>query len=150
MVIETLLPGDVFGDFGLGTPVNHTARVSKTVSLCKTPKADFLALVQTHPEIIFQLMRVMARRTADYEEKIAQLSRPAKDQLLTELRTLQRKNNESIMGKLFNIPLRISHQKLSEKTGLNRVTVTKLMGELRRANIVIVNEETGVIEVKES
>jgi|GEM_PF-3808884 len=73
VVIETLLPGDVFGDFGLGTPVNHTARVSKTVSLCKTPKADFLALVQTHPEIIFQLMRVMARRTADYEEKIAQL-----------------------------------------------------------------------------
>ena len=148
VVIETLLSGDVFGDFGLGVPVNHTARVAKTVSLCKTPKEAFLNLVRTHPEMIFQLMRVMAKRTHDYEEKIASLSRPAKDQILSELRTLQYKNKHSMVGRLFNIPLRISHQKLSEKTGLNRVTVTKLMGELRRAGVVVVNEVTGSIEVK--
>jgi len=149
VVIETLLAGDVFGDFGLGVPVNHSARVSKTVSVCKTPKEDFLKLVQTHPEIIFQLMRVMAKRTHDYEEKIASLSRPARDQLLTELRNLQYKNKNSIVGKIFKLPLRISHQKLSEKTGLNRVTVTKLMGELRKSNLVTIDPDTGEIEVKE-
>ncbi len=148
VVIETLLSGDVFGDFGLGVPVNHTARVAKTVSLCKTPKEAFLNLVRTHPEMIFQLMQVMAKRTQAYEEKIAQLSRPAKDQLLAELRNLQYKNNHSLVGRIFNIPFRISHQKLSEKTGLNRVTVTKLMGELRRDNLVVVDEVTGSIEVK--
>lgn len=148
VVIETLLSGDVFGDFGLGLPVNHSARVSKTVSLCKTPKNAFLDLVRAHPEMIFQLMQVMAKRTHAYEEKIAQLSRPAKDQLLSELRSLQYKNKHSLVGRLFNIPLRISHQKLSEKTGLNRVTVTKLMGELRRDNLVTVDEGTGSISVK--
>jgi len=148
VVIETLLSGDVFGDFGLGLPVNHSARVSKTVSLCKTPKNAFLDLVRAHPEMIFQLMQVMAKRTHAYEEKIAQLSRPAKDQLLAELRSLQYKNKHSLVGRLFNIPLRISHQKLSDKTGLNRVTVTKLMGELRRENKVLVDEGTGAIKVK--
>lgn len=147
VVIETLLSGDVFGDFGLGLPVNHTARVSKTVSLCKTPKDAFLDLVRAHPEMIFQLMQVMAKRTHAYEEKIAQLSRPAKDQLLSELRSLQHKNKHSLVGRLFSIPFRISHQKLSEKTGLNRVTVTKLMGELRRENKVMVDEVTGSIDV---
>lgn len=149
VVIETLLSGDLFGDFGLGVPVNHTARVTKTVSVCKTPKEAFLNLVRSHPEMIFQLMQVMAKRTHDYEEKIAQLSRPAKDQLLAELRSLQYKNSHSLVGRLFKIPFRISHQKLSEKTGLNRVTVTKLMGELRRDDLVIINEGTGSIEVKE-
>ena len=148
VVIETLLSGDVFGDFGLGLPVNHSARVNKTVSLCKTPKNAFLDLVRAHPEMIFQLMQVMAKRTHAYEEKIAQLSRPAKDQLLAELRSLQYKNKHSLVGRLFNIPLRISHQKLSDKTGLNRVTVTKLMGELRRENKVLVDEGTGAIKVK--
>jgi CRP/FNR family transcriptional regulator len=148
VVIETLLSGDVFGDFGMGLPVNHTARVTKTVSVCKTPKEAFLNIVRSHPEMIFQIMQVMAKRTHDYEEKIAQLSRPAKDQLLAELRLLQRKNKQSLVGRLFNIPFRISHQKLSEKTGLNRVTVTKLMGELRRDDLVIVDEGTGSIEVR--
>jgi CRP/FNR family transcriptional regulator len=148
VVIETLLSGDVFGDFGMGLPVNHTARVTKTVSVCKTPKEAFLNIVRSHPEMIFQIMQVMAKRTHDYEEKIAQLSRPAKDQLLAELRLLQRKNKQSLVGRLFNVPFRISHQKLSEKTGLNRVTVTKLMGELRRDDLVIVDEGTGSIEVK--
>jgi CRP/FNR family transcriptional regulator len=148
VVIETLLSGDLFGDFGLGVPVNHTAKVTKTVSVCKTPKEAFLNLVRSHPEIIFQLMQVMAKRTHDYEDKIAQLSRPAKDQLLAELRSLQRKNKQSLVGRIFNIPFRISHQKLSEKTGLNRVTVTKLMGELKRSGKVVVNEATGSIEVK--
>lgn len=147
VVIETLFSGDLFGDFGLGFPVNHTARVTKTVSVCKTPKDAFLNLVRQHPEMIFQLMQVMARRTNDYEEKIAQLSRPAKDQLLAELRSLQYKNSHSLVGRLFKIPFRISHQKLSEKTGLNRVTVTKLMGELRSENKVVV-DDSGTIEVK--
>ncbi|NCP67875.1 Crp/Fnr family transcriptional regulator [bacterium] len=148
VVIETLFSGDLFGDFGLGIPVNHSARVSKTVSVCKTPKQDFLDLVRSHPEMIFQLMQVMAKRTHDYEEKIAQLSRPAKDQLLAELRSLQYKNNHSLVGRIFNIPFRISHQKLSDKTGLNRVTVTKLMGELRRDNLIDVDEATGTIKVQ--
>lgn len=149
VVIETLLPGDVFGDFGLGVPVNHTARVSKSVGVCKTPKGAFLNLVKEYPEIIFQLMRVMAKRTHDYEERIARLSRPARDQLIAELRQLQHKNQNNIVGKLFKLPLRISHQKLSEKTGLNRVTVTKLMGELRREGLVTVDPDTGDIQVKE-
>ena len=149
VVIETLLSGDMFGDFGVGLPVNHTARVTKTVSVCKTPKEAFLNIVRSHPEMIFQLMQVMAKRTHDYEDKIAQLSRPAKDQLLAELRLLQRKNEQSLVGRLFSIPFRISHQKLSEKTGLNRVTVTKLMGELRRDNLITIDEASGTITVKE-
>lgn len=149
VVIETLLSGDMFGDFGVGLPVNHTARVTKTVSVCKTPKEAFLNIVRSHPEMIFQLMQVMAKRTHDYEDKIAQLSRPAKDQLLAELRLLQRKNEQSLVGRLFSVPFRISHQKLSEKTGLNRVTVTKLMGELRRDNLITIDEVSGTITVKE-
>ena len=73
----------------------------------------------------------------------------ARDQLIAELKLLQHKNENNIVGKIFKLPLRISHQKLSEKTGLNRVTVTKLMGELRRDGVVQVDEATGAIKVAE-
>ncbi len=146
VVLETLLPGDVFGDFGLGN-TNHAAKAARNAYICKTPTGEFLSIVRAHPEIALRLMQVMAQRNQDYENRITSLSRPAKDQLLDFLRHLQKKHNQSLFGKMFRMPLRISHQKIAEKTGLNRVTVTKLMGELRRDGLVVIEERTGVITV---
>ncbi len=147
VVLETLLPGDVFGDFGTGES-SHAAVATRPVNICKTPTDQFLSVVSNHPEITLQLMRVMASRTQDYENKIAALSRPAKDQLLHELKRLKEKHERSFFGRFMSIPMRISHQRLSEKTGLNRVTVTKLMGELRRDGTIDIEETTGVISLK--
>lgn len=148
VIIETLLPGDIFGDFGTGN-VNHYAVASRRCYVCKTPTNEFLDVVRQHPEMALKLMRTMAERTEYYENKLATQARPAKDQLLEEIKNLEEKNKRRVLGKFFDIPLRISHQRLAEKTGLNRVTVTKLMGELRREKKIFVNTATGAISTKD-
>jgi len=148
VIIETLFPGDVFGDFGIGDS-NHTAVVTKKAYICKTPTNEFLDVIKAHPEIALKLMKALAEKTAYYEDKIANLSLPAKEQLFQEIKRLDEKNKRKVFGKFFNIPLRISHQRLAEKTGLNRVTVTKLMGKLKEEGRILVDKKTGIIQVIE-
>lgn len=147
IVLETLFEGDTFGDFTGDSETTHYARALRKTYVCKTPTREFLEIVKNFPEIVFNLLGELARKTQYYENKIATLSLPAKDQLLYELRTLSAKNKRNVLGRIFDIPLRISHQKLADKTGLNRVTVTKLMKELKDQGYIRVNEQTRVIEI---
>ncbi|MCF7812013.1 Crp/Fnr family transcriptional regulator [Candidatus Gracilibacteria bacterium] len=146
VIFETLFPGDIFGDFGVGK-TSYYAVTTRQSFVCRTPTNEFLAIVKAHPEIALRLMRVLAEKTSDYERKIASLSQPAKEQILHEIQRLHEKNRRSVFAKMFHIPLRISHQKLAEKTGLNRVTVTKLLGELRNEGRIKIQEKTGEIQV---
>ncbi|MCF7917967.1 Crp/Fnr family transcriptional regulator [Candidatus Gracilibacteria bacterium] len=147
-IFETLFPGDIFGDFGVGK-TGYYAEVTRQSTICRTPTNEFLDLVKAHPEMALRLMKVLAEKTMDYEQKIASLGKSAKDQILDELMRLHDKNKNNMFAKMFHIPLRISHQKLAEKTGLNRVTVTKLLGELRDENRLKVDDKTGEIVVIE-
>ena len=146
IVIETLFAGDTFGDFGAGE-TTHYARALRKTYICKTPAKEFLEIVKTFPEIALNLLSELAKKTQYYENKIAILSAPAKDQLLYELRLLSKKSMQKVLGKIFKIPLRISHQKLADKTGLNRVTVTKLMKKLKDEGAIKIDEATKVIEI---
>ncbi len=146
IIIETLFPGDVFGDFGTGN-TTHYARVQKRCYICCTPTDEFLDVVRSHPEIAFNLMQSLAKKTADYEEKIASFSQPAKSRLLSELQRIEKKNSREIWGKFFKLPLRISHQRLAEQTGLNRVTVTKLMRELQSDKKIKIEDQTNIIKI---
>ncbi len=146
VVLETLFPGDVFGDFGMGK-ANHTARIIKKAYICETPTNEFLNIVKAHPQMALQLMQELGKKIQFYEEKLAKAQAPAKDKLLAEIIYLEEKHNQKIFGKFFNLPFRISHQKLADKTGLNRVTITKLMQQLQREDLIMINRETGVIKV---
>ena len=146
IVIETLFAGDTFGDFGAGE-TTHYARALRKTYICRTPSSEFLKIVKTFPEIALNLLSELVKKTQYYENKIAILSAPAKDQLFYELKNLANKNIQKVLGKIFKIPLRISHQKLADKTGLNRVTVTKLMKKLKDDGYIKVDESTKVIEI---
>ena len=146
VVLGTLFPGDVFGDFGTGN-CSHTAAATRPTYICKTPTNEFLDIVRANPQIALQLMQALAEKTEYYESRIANLQRPAKDRLLHELRNLYSKNQRRVIGKVFNIPFKISHQKLADKTGLNRVTVTKLLAELRADGSVEIDTKNGAMVI---
>lgn len=145
IVIEVLGPGDTFGDFGVRT--THCARAVRRSFVCETPTEEFLNIVKIYPQIALNLMQVMAEKISYYEDKITEFSKSAEERILAELRRIKEKNSRKIWGKLFDIPLRISHKRLAEQIGLNRVTVTKLMGKLQSANKIEIDSETGVIEI---
>ena len=145
-MLHTLFPGDVFGYFG-NEVYFHSAITTRKSYICKTSKEDFLKIIQHFPQISLQIMKVMAERTEEYEQKIAMLSSPAKERLYETLKTLFEKKKKGLLHKLINLPFKISHQQLSEKTGLNRVTVTKLLKELQKEGKIRVSLNTKEIFV---
>lgn len=148
IILETLFPGDVFGDFGQGV-YTHSARISRKAYLCQTPTSEFLQVVSAYPQIVFRLMQIMSERTIEYENKIALLSAPAKSQLYATISSLYIKNKKRFLSKVFPLPFKISHTQLAEKTGLNRVTITKLMKELQKEGKIHVDESNKSITVLE-
>ena len=123
------------------------AIVRRKAYICQTPKDEFLNIVKTHPELAFRLMQALANKTAHYEEKLVEANLPALDKLFAEIKRLDNKKSRKILGKIFNIPLMISHQGLADKTGLNRVTVTKLMKKLRENGQIEIDLKSGEIKI---
>jgi CRP-like cAMP-binding protein len=145
-ILHTLFPGDVFGSFG-NESYFHSAITIRKSYICKTSKDDFLKIIQNFPQLCLELMKVMAERTEEYEQKIAMLSSPAKDRLYEAIKILFQKKKKGLLYKLINLPFKISHQQLSEKTGLNRVTVTKLLKELQQEGKIEISSDTKEIVV---
>lgn len=146
IVLETLYPGDIFGDFGT-QQTKHFAVTKRKSYVCKTPKDKFIKVLEKHPEITLKLIEALADKTLYYEDRLALQSRPAKDRVLEELKFIKSKSQKNIFGKIFKIPLRISHQRLAEKVGLNRVTVTKLIGELKEEGRIAIDPNTNEIKI---
>jgi CRP-like cAMP-binding protein len=144
VVFNVLTPGSVFGCFQPDNKVpNHFAQCTKSCYLCTTPVDEFLKLVQIYPEMMLKLMQKMASRMNEYEEKLEVSFGNASTKILYELRRLQEKRQKGFLGKIFNIPLRMTHEEISKITGLNRVTVTKTMQELIKQGKIQIDETTG-------
>ncbi len=146
IVLDTLYPGDVFGDFGT-QQTKHFAVTKRKTYVCKTPKDKFIKVLEKNPSLTLKLIESLADKNLYYEDRLALQSRPAKERVYEELKFLRSKSHKNIFGKIFKIPLRISHQRLAEKVGLNRVTVTKLIGELKIENRISVDPNTNEIKI---
>jgi len=146
ITIETIVPGEVFGDFSNYKTV-YTAKVARKSFICKTPKKIFMHALAQNNELCFRFMQLLADRLTYYENRLASLVRPAKQQVVDELLRMKAKEQRTIFGKVFRFPIKISHQRLAERVGLNRVTVTRILGDLKKEGRVKVNDKTGEIMV---
>jgi len=147
ITIETIVPGEVFGDFSNYKTV-YTAKVARKTFICKTPKKVFMHALAQNNQLCFRFMQLLADRLTYYENRLASLVRPAKQQVVDELLRMKAKEERTIFGKVFRFPVKISHQRLAERVGLNRVTVTRILGDLKKEGRVKVNDKTGEIQVK--
>lgn len=146
ITIETIVPGEVFGNCSNYKTV-YTARVARKSFICKTPKKVFMNALAKNNELCFRFMQLLADRLTYSENRLASLVRPAKQQIIDELVRMKAKEERTIFGKIFRFPVKISHQALAERVGLNRVTVTRILGDLKKENIITLNPKTGEIKI---
>lgn len=146
-IFDTLGPGTVFGSFDpQNTTPTHFAETTKGTLLCITPLEEFLEVVKTHPEIMLRFMQNMTRRVQDYEAKIKSSIETATEKVYSELERLQNKRQKSFIGKFMPIPLQMTHEKLSEHTNLNRVTVTRSLKKLKEDGLITIDQK-GIIQL---
>jgi len=133
IIIDVLKPGAVFGNiaFVKDTQHGHFAEVSQRAYLCAISKRDFLKIFQARPELAMRLLRMLAERISEYEDKIQALSLfDAKARVLQQIQHIAAKDRKSVLPPILRRKSKLTHEKLAEMTGLTRVTVTRSIHEL--------------------
>lgn len=148
VVFDILTPGAVFGCFNPAEKRHtHFAECTRDAFLCVTPVKEFLMIVAEKPEMMLRFMQKIAARLKEYEQKLEVSTGSAADKIMYEISRIKGKRSKNFFGKIFNIPLRITHEELSYVTGLNRVTITRTLKELKKEKRLKIDEETGGIEI---
>ena len=147
-IFDVLGPGSLFGNFfPTSASASHFAEALPGSRYCSVPIEDFQKVVAVHPEILIRLLQKLSARLQDYEHKLKIDTGSAMDRVLNELKRYQRKkrNPFSLLSK--DSPLALTHEKLAELTGLNRVTVTRTIKLLKLEGEIDVDAK-GLISLK--
>lgn len=137
-ILDIFQAGDIFGYLFLGRYRQRigNAQALSDVVLCRLTEVDFINLIQRFPVIALNFIR---QQSDEYRETVARMhalmSMDAKHRLLGTFLTLARRyccDQED----WFTLPESLTQEDIAKMTGLNRSTVSLLINELRRQNIL--------------
>jgi CRP-like cAMP-binding protein len=138
----------VFGNiFVQVTAHGHFVEGSLGVCVCMIPREQFQQISSAYPEVMMRFLRDMSCKIAAYQAPFDALQSSADELILHELERRHIKRQQNFFGQWLNRPVRITHEKLAERTGLNRGTVTKIMKRLREDKKITYDSKTGIIEL---
>ncbi len=131
-IFDVLGPGSIFGNFIPDAAASsHFAEALPGSRYCSLPVDDFQKVVSAHPEILTRMLQKLAARLQDYEHKLHIDMGSATEKILGELRRYQKKKRNPFSFLAKDPAIALSHEKIAELTGLNRVTVTRSLKLLK-------------------
>ncbi|HEX8557389.1 MAG TPA: Crp/Fnr family transcriptional regulator [Pyrinomonadaceae bacterium] len=136
--IDIFQPGDIFGELAL---VDNTTRSNMVQTLDDAlmwvfGKRDFLGLLETHPKLAINYIRLVGGRRRRMEKKLSDIT--TKDvaarvcELLHEISTTSAAANPPTPELL--VPL--THQDVASLIGASRQTTTTVLNDLERRGII--------------
>lgn len=132
-VIALLGPGDVIGEECLGeNRYRYDAVATDTTVLRRIDPRD----QDTVDSCVGPLVRTLLRQRHDAEVRRADMQAPAMARLARCLLDLARRLGVEEEGGWITLRARLTHQLLASYIGVNRVTATKMLGELRRRRAI--------------
>ncbi|MDC0834034.1 cAMP-binding protein - catabolite activator and regulatory subunit of cAMP-dependent protein kinase [Geitlerinema sp. FC II] len=127
-------PSMWFGS-GLTTRAHHQARALSDVMVVWYAQPE----IENTPELGLKLLQQKARRLCQLEELLAIASqRRALDRLSNLFRLLIFEMGQ-LTAEGVRLEARLTHQEIASAIGTNRVTVTRMLGELKRQGIVVLD-----------
>lgn len=147
ITLDTLGPGSLFGGISLQPEkIEHFAEVALGSKICNFPQSILLRIITSNPHAIIDFWQEVSGRLTRYESKLKDSSASAGEILLGEIKHLQSTRQKGFFG-LLKRPLIITHSELANRSGLNRVTVTKELKRLQEEGKIQIDKKTGAIGV---
>jgi len=132
-----LVPGQLFGLgalFGKGGDATFAEALEDTV-ICDAAAQDFINMMARHPILMAKVMMAMARQMIRLESTIESIvSRPVAGRLADLVITLAEQGERSSNGAIL-LPA-YSHEELGKMIGATRESVSRALGDWRRAGII--------------
>lgn len=138
ILLDLLLPGDFFGSLPILGEKTHvdTAQAHTTCCALTITGEYFQTILQQHPQVSLALLEIVSHRLQDAHETIHQLSAtPVESRLAATLLKLATKLGEERAGELL-IQLPLSRQDLADMTGATVETVSRIMSQFRKQNLI--------------
>jgi CRP/FNR family transcriptional regulator, cyclic AMP receptor protein len=133
-----LVPGQLFGLgalFGKGAGGATFAEALEETVVCDAAAQDFISMMAHHPILMARVMMAMARQMIRLESTIESIvSRPVAGRLADLIIALAEQADRSASGAIL-LPA-YSHEELGKMIGATRESVSRTLGDWRRAGII--------------
>lgn len=138
-IIKTILqPGEIFGELSLlneGTRQDF-AMVMEPSKLCKMKKSDFEDLMEKYGHLSLKVSKIMGFRLRKIERRLESLVfKDARSRIVEFIKDQAEANGEKV-GFETMIKNNLTHQDIANLTGTTRQTVTEVLNDLRRKNLI--------------
>lgn len=145
-IFDVIGPGSLFGNFLPNTEtVSHYAEALPGSRICTLSPEDFQKVIAAHPEVLVRVLTTLSARLHDYEHKLRLDMSSAKEKVMGELKRYTRKKRNTFAMFKADSPLALTHNKIAELTGLNRVTVTRTLMLLKLQGDIAVDERGRIV-----
>ncbi|NQV89441.1 MAG: Crp/Fnr family transcriptional regulator [Parcubacteria group bacterium] len=143
IIIDIVGPGTLFGALDPSVlTLDHFAQAAPDTRICGFATVDFLQLISSYPGAMLCTLKQLSQRIADYEHAMIVSHGEAKERVLEALKRYVRKMKPFRLFSLGSPCARLTHEKLSQLTGLNRVTVTRVIQDLVKEGIIEVDAQS--------
>lgn len=136
IIVDTLGPGNVFGDLGINESSEHFVEAIANAYVCVMNKNDFFDMVANNPAIANVFVRELFTKVVESEKQIAAL---ASDNLLIKIKNLlsrlAKKHGEKKEDR-FIITTKFTHEDLADMIGISRPTMTELLNKLEKGDVI--------------
>lgn len=148
-VIKTILhPVSMFGELGLvGEKHRHESAIvmNKDVKYCTITIADFHELMKTNHGLYMKILNLVGRRLLNVEQKLESLIfKDARARIIDFLKESATKRGRRV-GYEMLFKHCLTQQDIANITGTSRQTVTSVLNELRKDNLIYFNRNTILI-----
>jgi len=143
VIIDIVGPGGLFGAFDPDAlTLDHFAQATPGTRICGFITEDFLRILSAHPVAMLSTLKQLSRRITDYEQALVVSHGEAKERVLQALKRYTRKTKPWRLLKTNAQCARLTHEKLAQLAGLNRVTVTRVIQGLVKDGVIEVDQQT--------
>lgn len=127
LVLET---GMLFGEMAVLDERARHESIAETMEdtlICHTPKAQFLAFLQRHPELTLKIAKLVGNRLRQVENRLEDVAFLSTEARLHKLLTQLAREYGQVTPQGTRIELRLTHQELGYLIHATRQTVTELL-----------------------
>jgi len=143
-ILSFVLPGDMVSTAGFLEPMSgRTVEAVTEVTYRKFKRSELRAFLFAHADLMDLLSRMLVEERMEADQLALDLGRRPADERIARLilKLAKRLARRGMMdGRTMEFPLRQRH--IADATGLTPVHVSKMMGELQRAELIEISDRS--------
>ena len=141
LIVRIAEPGEILGISANVSDIHHEA-TARAIDYCQinfVKRSDFMALVRDNGDVAQRALRQMSRNYQRAHQQACSLGLSASVRAKVAKLFLEWSGRKPAAGRTSRMALPYTHEEIAEMIGTSRETVTRVINDFRRSNIIVLN-----------